>query len=198
MVAAQYGGSSHAIRLLLARGAQVRLPDGERALFNANPFFLAAYAGNADILPYLRDAGCDLDDKMALLGTPAITPINGAVLLGNLAVIKTVLDMGDAVDQEEPSGTTLLDRAVMSNQIGIAQLLITRGADVNHVDKRGMTPLLYAAFIDFGDSKMIDLLLKSGACPDTKTGQGRDALDLARKYKHTHLSASLEAARLKH
>jgi ankyrin repeat protein len=37
---------------------------------------------------------------------------------------------------------TPLDRAVLNNQTVIAQLLIARGAEVNHVDKHGMTPLL--------------------------------------------------------
>ena len=63
---------------------------------------------------------------------------------------------------------------------------------MNHVDKKGMTPLLYAASIDFGDSAMIDLLLKSGARADARTKEGLTALDLARTYKNAHLLASLE------
>ena len=74
----------------------------------------------------------------------------------------------------------------------IARLLIAHGANVNHVGKTGMTPLLYAASIDFGDSAMIDLLLKSGAHPDAVTKEGLTALDLARKYHHTHLLTRLE------
>ena len=73
----------------------------------------------------------------------------------------------------------------------VARLLIQRGADVNHVDQKGMTPLLYAASIDFGDSSMIDLLLKSGARRDARTKEGATALDLVRRYGHTHLIASL-------
>ncbi len=65
---------------------------------------------------------------------------------------------------------------------------------MNHADKIGFTPLLYAASIDFGDSAMIDLLLKSGARADVRTKDGQTALDLARKYKHTHLIASLETS----
>jgi len=63
------------------------------------------------------------------------------------------------------------------------------------VDKKGMTPLLYAASIDFGDSAMTELLLKSGAAANARTSQGLTALDLARKYNHTHLLASLEETR---
>ena len=42
---------------------------------------------------------------------------------------------------------------------------------------------------------MIDLLLKSGAQASARTLKGWTALDLARKYKHTHLLASLEQRR---
>jgi ankyrin repeat protein len=59
------------------------------------------------------------------------------------------------------------------------------------VDGNGMTPLLYAASIDFGTPAMIDLLKASGARADARTKEGLTALDLARKYKHTHLLASL-------
>jgi hypothetical protein len=39
---------------------------------------------------------------------------------------------------------------------------------------------------------MIDLLLKSGASAGARSKEGLTAIDLARKYKHTHLLASLE------
>ena len=77
------------------------------------------------------------------------------------------------------------------NRVDLARLAIQRGADVNHVDKKGMTPLLYAASIDFGDSAMVELLMKSGARADARSKEGLTALDLARKYQHTHLLASL-------
>ena len=163
-------------------------------MFHATPFFLAAYSGNTEILPRLHEAGDALDEPMVLIGTSSATAITGAVRLGNIAVARKLLDMGAAVDAAEPSGVTLLDRAVLGNQVDIAQLLIARGADVNRADKIGFTPLLYAASIDFGDSAMIDLLLKSGARADVRTKDGLTALDLARNYKHTHLIASLEAA----
>ena len=56
-----------------------------------------------------------------------------------------------------------------------------------------MTPLLYAASIDYGDSAMIDLLLKSGADGNARTKEGQTAAALARQYKHIHLYKSLGA-----
>ena len=196
MVAAQYGESATpALNLLLDGGAEVRIAAGQHApMFNATPFFLAAYSGNTEILPRLHQAGDKLDEPMVLIGTSSATAIAGAVRLGNLAVARKLLDMGVSADELDRSGITLLDRAVLGNQVEMAQLLIARGADVNRADRIGFTALLYAASIDFGDSAMIDLLLKSGAHADVRTKDGLTALDLARTYKHTHLIASLEAA----
>ena len=49
-------------------------------------------------------------------------------------------------------------------------------------------PLLYAASIDFGDAAMVDLLLKNGGADRrARNKDGLTALDLARKYNHSHL-----------
>ena len=65
MVAAQYGDSATpALNLLLDHGAEVRVAAGQHApMFNATPFFLAAYSGNAEILPRLHEAGDKLDSR---------------------------------------------------------------------------------------------------------------------------------------
>jgi ankyrin repeat protein len=54
-----------------------------------------------------------------------------------------------------------------------------------------MTPLLYAASVDFGDSSMVDLLLKSGANAVARTREGLTAANLARKYGLRNLLKSL-------
>ena len=73
----------------------------------------------------------------------------------------------------------------------MAQELIGRGANVNVVDKMGMTPLLWAASMDFGDPAMIELLLKSGAKADARNKDGLTGRELARKYGHTQVIAAL-------
>ena len=51
----------------------------------------------------------------------------------------------------------------------MGRMLIDRGANVNPVDKLGMTPLLCAASSNFGDARMIELLRKAGATPTRAT-----------------------------
>lgn len=196
LVAADYPGSSAAMNLLLDHGARVRLPKGQGApWFNAHPIFLAAFAGNADMIDRLHKAGDRLDDRMNLLGMFPVTPLLMLSTTARTDSVRALLDAGAPVDEADKDGITVLSWAAISNRLDLARLLVRRGADVNHVDKKGMTPLLYAASIDFGDSAMIDLLLKSGAHPDSRTPKGLTALDLVRKYKHTHLLASLEQPR---
>ena len=194
MVAAQYGiHSTPAIRLLLARGADAGQSQG-KPLFNADPLFLAAYSGNADVLPDLLKAGASLNGEMTLIGTSNSDAISGAVRHAYLDVANVLVQLGAPVDRTDLRITPLV-KAVLGDQVEMARFLISKGADVNHVDGNGMTPLLYAASIDFGSSAMIDMLLKAGARTDMKTKDGKTAVELARQYKHTHLIASLSAGK---
>jgi ankyrin repeat protein len=172
MIAALYHDGADAARLLLAHGADVT---GTPA-----PLILATTAGDAEILKPLHDAGAPLDRSLV-----------AAVRVGKMQCVQALLDIGATVDDPDGADTTPLERAVLSNQVEIARLLIHHGASVNHVGQNGMTPLLYAASIDYGDSAMIGLLLKSGAKADATTKEGLTALDLAKKYQHRHLLASL-------
>jgi len=191
MIAAQYGThSTPAVRLLLAHGADASQAQG-RPLFNADPLFLAAYGGNAEVLPDLLKAGASLNGEMTLIGTSNSDAISGAVRHGYLDVAETLVKLGAPVDRTDARITPLV-KAVLGDQVEMAKFLISKGADVNHVDGNGMTPLLYAASIDFGSPAMIDMLLKAGARTDMKTKEGKTALDLARQYHHTHLIPSLE------
>jgi ankyrin repeat protein len=184
------------MNLLLDHGAKVRLPKGQGSpLFNAFPIMLAAFSGNSEIIARLHKEGDRVDDKMTFLGLGPITPLLALATTHRTDSVRALLDAGGQVDEADDDGITVLSWAAIGNRAEMARLLIKRGADVNHVDKRGMTPLLYAASIDFGDSAMVDLLVKSGARTSARTKEGLTAVDLARKYHHTHLLASLEGPR---
>ena len=194
MVAAQYQEGDAAINLLLDRGAQVATP-ATPPVFNANPFFLASYAGNAKSLKRLLAAGGRLDEAMIAIGTSRTTPMLGAFKFGDMEVARTLLDLGAPIDFADGNGITMLGRAALNNDLEMARMLIERGANVNVVDKQGMTPLLWAANIDFGDSAMVELLLRSGAKPDARNKDGLTPLALARKFGHANLIPALEGTK---
>ena len=194
MVAAQYQEGDAAINLLLDRGAQVAPPSDGAPVFSANPFVLASYAGNAKSLKRLLAAGGKVDEAFVAIGTSRTTPMLGAFKFGDVDVANTLLDLGAPVDFADGNGITMLGRTVLNNEVEMARALIARGANVNVVDKLGMTPLLWAANVDFGDAAMIELLLKSGAKTDARNKDGLTPLELARKYGHTTLIPPLQKA----
>jgi len=148
-------------------------------------------SGNADAIPLLLAKGDQLDDKFLVIGMFASPLPPQAILFDDNATLAALLDAGSSVEMPDDGGFTLLDDAVIANRVEVARLLIQRGANVNAVDKNGMTPLMYAASIDYGDSAMVDLLVMSGAKRDMKSKDGHTASELAKKYEHAHMLKSL-------
>lgn len=84
------------------------------------------------------------------------------------------------IDAPAPDGTTALHRAASVNDAETAETLIRAGADVNAVNRYGVTPLSLAA--GNGNAGLLGLLIKSGASPkkaDTSLREGRTLLMLA-------------------
>jgi ankyrin repeat protein len=81
---------------------------------------------------------------------------------------------------------------VQGHQLEAARLLLERGADVNRAGAVGRTPLMHAAVADFGDTRLVDLLLKAGARKDVRDAGGLTAADYARQYGHEGLADRLK------
>jgi ankyrin repeat protein len=198
MLACLYPGAAPTVRMLLARGAEMRLPRGAGSpLYNASPLMFATFGGNADLIGTLVHAGARVDEKMLVLGMFPVSPTANAISFDDLATTRALLDAGADPNEADGDGITLLHSAVIGNHAAAARLIIERGANVNTVDRRGMTALLYAASADYGDSSMVDLLLKMGADPTARTKEGLTAQDLARRYGHTYLGGSFVSSSLR-
>jgi ankyrin repeat protein len=133
-----------------------------------------------------------MDEAMIAIGTSRTTPMLGAFKFGDMEVARELLALGAPVEFADGNGITMLGRSVLNNEVEMAKMLLDRGANVNVVDKLGMTPLLWAASSDFGDANMIELLLKSGARTDARNKDGLTPLELAKKYRHAEVIPALE------
>jgi N-acyl-D-amino-acid deacylase len=195
MVAARYRGSADVVRLLLAAGADAAPKPGEKVKYDASALFFAVTTGDAATAGQLLDRGADPRRRMVLLGKLPTSPLQYAVFNDDAALATALIRRGADVNETDLlGGLTPLGWAAIGNRTAAIPALLTNGARVNHTDELGMTPLLYAASIDFGDTSAVEALLAAGADRAAKTRDGQTALDRARKYGHGAIAARLAGA----
>ena len=87
--------------------------------------------------------------------------LRAAVLIGDLAKVKSLIEEGADINAKDASGNTPLYYAIQQRNEDIAELLIAKGADVNAKNKSGQTALDIA--IDQDHTGIVELLRKHGA-----------------------------------
>lgn len=97
------------------------------------------------------------------------TALHYACRFCRLDIVKMLFKAGAEVDQQNELGVTPLQMACMFNQVEyirkkhtmLLELLIDKGANVNHLDRGGHTALEHASF--YGNMDAVTLLLSRGA-----------------------------------
>lgn len=91
--------------------------------------------------------------------------------------VETVLSSWRYREKQKDKDIPYLFIAALNNDIRVAKHLINGGADINHINKKGLTPLSTA--IVNKHYKMIDLLLDAGSNPNLKVYNENIHLPLA-------------------
>jgi ankyrin repeat protein len=94
----------------------------------------------------------------------------------------------------DETGISLLTGAVIANDLPMARALISLGARVDLVDDHGMTALMHAASVDFGDTGMVETLIRAGGNAVLKSKDGLTAAEIAHKYGHDAMARVLSQA----
>ncbi|GAU98812.1 hypothetical protein RvY_09905 [Ramazzottius varieornatus] len=98
---------------------------------------------------------------------------------GDLDQLKDLIDK-KAIDIRKPvDGRAPIHYAADYGQKEVIEYLISKGADVNAVDKHGISALLAAIWE--GHTDCVRLLLQKGASKDGKSPDGTSYLDCAEK-----------------
>ncbi len=142
VMAATHGNHVETVRALLDAGADVNLRDAR----SDNPFLYAGAEGYLEILKLAYAAGADPKLTNRFGGT-ALIP---ACERGHVEVVRYLLNETTVnVNHVNNLGWTCLLEAIILSDGGarhqeIVKMVIEHGADVNLVDKDGVTPLQHA------------------------------------------------------
>ena len=119
------------------------------------------------------------------------TPLLKGVVLGNVAGVKTLLELQANPNLLYKNEITVLMFAVVGNKLKIAEELLYHGADPDIQAVYGMTTLILATMKGFDN--FVELLLKHGANPNIKDAKGNTALHAANIYGHCQIVSLLLA-----
>lgn len=195
-IAALYRGTTESVRLLLDKGAAAA--PGTGVMFNASPLALSVFAGEPANISQLLAKGADPHRKMLLMGATPLSPLFLAVGFGELDVMRALMAGGANPKEVEMGGMTMLHSAAIGNRVEAARLLLDSGVPVNAVDANGYSPLLYAATLNFGDTRLAQALLQAHADPALKSKEGATALSQTERFRYPLLQKVLKSVTVPH
>lgn len=135
------------------------------------PMQCAAQSKNPEMVAELLRVGAKVNGK----GHWGPSPLQMAVEMssGDPKIAKLLVAAGADVKSVD-GGYSVLNIAAQDATADEVRMLLERGADPNHVEPSGATPIYWAALNC--DVEKVRVLLKYGADPKVKTGAGEDAL----------------------
>ncbi|MGB0330371.1 MAG: ankyrin repeat domain-containing protein [Planctomycetota bacterium] len=135
---------------------------------------IACALGHRDVARSLIAGGADI----TLEGPGGMNALSFAAQAGNDDLVQDLIRAGLSVDARESStGMTALGRAALAGHPDTTSTLLGAGASVDHRDRRGLTPLLYAA--SSAHRLTCRALLEGRADPNQRCDEGRSTLGAA-------------------
>jgi len=177
LVAVTYGNSLESVRQMIGRGAQVNLK-------GASPLIHAVISGDLPTARLLLAHGADPNQANLFFGLYLAKPLQIATNFDDESMIRELARAGADLRVVDSDGVNLAGLAALNDAAGAVKALAGLGVDVNHVDHRGMTPLLWASTVEFGTGKVAEALLASGADSRIKGKNGVTARSQAEKYNN--------------
>ncbi|RYP23453.1 hypothetical protein DL767_008810 [Monosporascus sp. MG133] len=147
-----------------------------------SPLYYASKLGLTGTAVYLiKERKYDADERSSF----GRTALGASCAEGNVAIVRTLLDVRANVTVANKDGRTPLNSAAGSGHIEVVKLLLEKGADVTIADKFGMTPLHTASFK--GYVEVVKLLLEKGADVTVTDKDGWTPLNLASDNGHVEV-----------
>jgi hypothetical protein len=177
------------VTVIVATGSIAHAETKDAASYS-DSWFAAARAGRTDILDGMIDAKFPINatttegytaltlsaynhapaslDLLIKRGADACiadkrgnTALMGALFKGDIEIAKTLSTTSCDIDQVNNAGQTAVSFATMFGRLDMLPVLLARGADLNHTDANGRTPLALA--IEQRNTAAADALKQLGA-----------------------------------
>ena len=149
---------------------------------------VAAYYGQEEAMELMHGRGVSWVSR----DKNGLTPVHWAADGGHDDLLNWMLKKGAPVDVEDLTNgwTPLMRVACLSGNDDVAETLITKGAQVNQMDKSGKTVLMAAAMN--GHFALVRMLVEKGADIYLKNKEGKTALEFARSFDRHRIIKYLE------
>lgn len=159
------------IELLVAQGADLSIKNAKKIM----PIALAAKQGDADLVKFLHEKGCDLYQSKALF--------YAANCQQSSAALEYLLDTGIDINMPDRNGYTPLFSAISAYSLKNVKLLIERGANTKMYSPGGRTVLEHA-FACWGEVECLDAEENVSEQQRLNSDNARDIIDLLGGFEH--------------
>src|SRR5215813_10545888 len=88
------------------------------------------------------------------------TPLIGALLHNDVAEAKRLLAQGADPNESGFGGMPPIVLAIARQDLDLVRMMLARGADLDARDRSGSTALMWAAFNETGDARLVEALLE--------------------------------------
>lgn len=179
---ATWDGDADMTRLLLDNGADISAVDGR----GRTPLHTAVNTGNPEVVAILLAKGATADDRHRANGQ---TPLHELAARGKIDAMKVLLGSGADVNacddlQQTPLHHAAKSRYDSAGADNAAQLLISKGSNIEARDKKGRTPLLLSISWHWS-MPVIKTLVSNRADVDARDSNGKSPMDLAELCHNT-------------
>ncbi|XP_071217949.1 transient receptor potential cation channel subfamily A member 1a isoform X2 [Salvelinus alpinus] len=163
--AAAFAGAKKSMLVVLQKGeemgfsAETHINYVDKSF--STPLHLAIHGGNLEAIKLCIEQGAKIDQQQC----DKSTALHFACTQGASEAVKLMLSaydrVCDVINIPDGASQTPLHKATIFDHVGLAEYLISKGADINSIDCKGHTPLLLATSCSAW--KTVGLLLTHGA-----------------------------------
>ncbi len=154
LIQAVYNNNYNKVQELVDQGANINIQDSS----GDSLLHIAISYKDEKIAKYLIDKKINLEMKNKYGGTPLLWAIYNSESPKVKKIVFMIIDAGANLETKNNFGYSALPWAVKKDNVDIVSYLVEKKADINSLDKQGMTPLELT-----NNKDIIKILLNAGA-----------------------------------